>query len=81
MAHTKAQRTVKGNRDSHARRLGIKKYGGEQVVAGNIILTQKGTRYYAGEGAMIANDFTIHALKTGKGEFIKNLGKTYICVV
>ncbi|MCX6731008.1 MAG: 50S ribosomal protein L27, partial [Candidatus Roizmanbacteria bacterium] len=40
MAHTKAQRAVKGNRDSRARRLGVKKYGGEVVVAGNIILTQ-----------------------------------------
>lgn len=81
MAHTKAQRAVKGNRDSHARRLGIKKYGGEAVIAGNIILTQKGTRYFAGEGTMLTNDFTIQALKTGKVEFVKNLGKTYICVV
>ena len=81
MAHTKAQRAVKGNRDSRARRLGIKKSGGEIVVAGNIILTQKGTRFFAGEGTMLTNDFTIMALKPGTVEFVKNLGKTYICVV
>ena len=46
MAHTKAQRAVKGNRDSRARRLGVKKYGGEVVVAGNIIMRQKGTRFW-----------------------------------
>jgi large subunit ribosomal protein L27 len=81
MAHTKAQRAVKGNRDSRARRLGLKKSGGETVVAGNIIMTQKGTRFFAGEGTMLTNDFTIMALKDGKVEFVKNLGKTYICVV
>ena len=81
MAHTKAQRAVKGNRDSRARRLGVKKYGGETVIAGNIIMRQKGTRFHAGEGTMLANDFTIMALKSGKVAFIKNLGKTYICVV
>jgi len=81
MAHTKAQRAVKGNRDSHARRLGVKKYGGEAVLAGNIIMTQKGTRFWAGEGTMLTKDFSIMALKDGKVEFIKNLGKTYICVV
>jgi len=81
MAHTKAQRAVKGNRDSHARRLGIKKSGGESVIAGNIIMRQKGTRFYAGEGTMLSNDFTIMALKTGRVAFVKNLGKTYICVV
>lgn len=53
MAHTKAQRAVKGNRDSRARRLGVKKYGGEVVVAGNIIMRQKGTRFWAGEGTML----------------------------
>lgn len=81
MAHTKAQRAVKGNRDSHARRLGVKKYGGETVLTGNIIMTQKGTRFWPGEGTMLTKDFSIMALKDGKVEFVKNLGKTYICVV
>lgn len=81
MAHTKAQRAVKGNRDSHARRLGVKKYGGESVLTGNIIMTQKGTRFWPGEGTMLTKDFSIMALKDGKVEFVKNLGKTYICVV
>lgn len=81
MAHTKAQRAVKGNRDSHARRLGVKKSGGEAVIAGNIIMRQKGTRFFAGEGTILTNDFTIQAVKAGKVAFVKNLGKTYICVV
>ena len=81
MAHTKAQGAVKGNRDSRSRRLGIKKSGGEVVIAGNIILRQKGTRFFAGDGTMLTNDFTIMALKPGKVAFVKNLGKTYICVV
>ena len=81
MAHTKAQRAVKGNRDSRSRRLGIKKSGGEKVIAGNIIIRQKGTRYFAGEGTMLTKDFTIMALKEGTVSFVKNLGKTYICVV
>jgi large subunit ribosomal protein L27 len=80
MAHTKAQKAVKGNRDSHARRLGVKRYGGQLVEAGNIIIRQQGTRFWPGEGTMLANDFTIMAVKKGTVAFVKNLGKTYITV-
>ena len=50
MAHTKAQRAVRGNRDSAGRRLGVKKFGGESVEPGNIIMRQQGTKFKAGEG-------------------------------
>jgi len=80
MAHTKAQKAVKGNRDSHARRLGIKLYGGEAVEAGNIIIRQKGTRFWPGAGTILTNDFTIQAVKKGVVSFVKRLGKTYITV-
>jgi len=81
MAHTKAQKAVKGNRDSHARRLGVKLYGGEVVEPGNIIIRQKGTRFWAGDGTILTNDFTIQAVKKGIVEFVKKQGKTYIKVV
>jgi len=80
MAHTKAQRAVKGNRDSHARRLGVKRYGGQTVEAGNIIIRQQGTRFWPGEGTILTNDFTIMAVRKGVVAFVKNLGKTYITV-
>lgn len=80
MAHTKAQKAVKGNRDSHSRRLGVKRYGGQVVDIGNIILRQKGTKFWAGEGTILTNDFTIQAVKKGTVAFIKKLGKTYVTV-
>ncbi len=80
MAHTKAQKAVKGNRDSHARRLGVKRYGGQLVDSGNIIIRQQGTKFWAGEGTILTNDFTIQAVKKGKVTFIKKQGKTYVTV-
>ncbi len=80
MAHTKAQRAVRGNRDSAGRRLGLKKFGGEQVEPGNIILRQQGTKFKAGEGTMLSNDFSIIALKKGTVAFKTRLGKKYIYI-
>lgn len=80
MAHTKAQRAVRGNRDSAGRRLGVKKFGGELVEPGNIIMRQQGTKFKAGEGTMLANDFTIMALKKGTVGFKTRLGQKYIFV-
>jgi large subunit ribosomal protein L27 len=53
MAHTKAQRAVKGNRDSISKRRGVKLYGGEKAIPGNVIVRQKGTRVNAGEGVIL----------------------------
>ncbi len=81
MAHTKAQKAVSGNRDSQGKRLGVKIYGGESVIPGNIIIRQRGTKLRAGEGTMIAKDFTIMAVKKGKVAFKTKLGHHYVCVV
>ena len=66
MSHKKGQGTSKNGRDSHSQRLGIKKFGGEAVVAGNIILRQRGTRFHPGNNVGIGRDHTLYALKDGK---------------
>lgn len=81
MAHKKGGGTAKINRDSESKRLGVKKYGGEQVTTGNIIVRQKGNKFYAGNGAKQGNDFTIFAVTEGKVQFKKRVGKTIIDVV
>jgi len=81
MAHTKAQKTVKGNRDSQSKRLGVKSYGAEAVNPGNIIIRQRGTKVNAGPGTMLARDFTIMALKKGKVEFYVKKGEAFVKVV
>lgn len=81
MAHTKAQKTVSGNRDSQPKRLGVKLYGGHQARPGNIIIRQRGSRVWAGEGTMISRDFTIMALREGVVQFKKKMGKQYVCVI
>mgnify|MGYP006279423479 CR=1 FL=1 len=69
MAHKKGQGTSKNGRDSHSKRLGVKKYGGEQVIAGNIIMRQRGTRYHPGDNVGMGRDHTLFALSEGKVEF------------
>lgn len=81
MAHKKAGSTAKTNRDSISKRLGVKKYGGEVVGAGDIIIRQKGSKFYPGIGTKKGNDFTIFAIASGKVEFIKHLGKKIVKVV
>ncbi len=80
MAHTKAQRAVKGNRDSRSKRRGVKVFGGQAVKAGNVIIRQKGTRVNAGNGTMLAKDFTIIALKEGVVEFSQRKGEKIVSV-
>ena len=75
MSHKKGQGTSKNGRDSHSQRLGIKKFGGEAVVAGNIIMRQRGTRFHPGENVGIGRDHTLYALKNGKVLFDKSLRK------
>jgi large subunit ribosomal protein L27 len=71
MAHKKGQGTSTNGRDSHAQRLGVKLYGGESVLAGGIIVRQRGTRLHAGKNVGIGRDWTLFALKAGKVEFDK----------
>jgi large subunit ribosomal protein L27 len=81
MAHTKAQKAVKGNRDSRSKRLGIKIFGGQQVMPGNIIVRQKGTKINAGSGTLLSRDFTIVANRAGKVKFFNKQGEKYVAVV
>lgn len=81
MAHKKAGSTAKTNRDSISKRLGVKKYGGEAVSAGNILVRQKGNKFYPGVGVRQGNDYTLFAISTGKVEFKRKVGKKLISVV
>jgi large subunit ribosomal protein L27 len=81
MAHTKAQGAVKGNRDSRAKRLGIKVYGGQKVLAGSIIARQKGTKFHPGNGVSMGKDFTIFSLIEGVVQFRNLKGKKLIEVI
>jgi large subunit ribosomal protein L27 len=69
MAHKKAGGSTKNGRDSHSKRLGVKAFGGEQVVAGNIIIRQRGTQYRPGANVGIGTDHTLFALSDGKVKF------------
>ena len=69
MAHKKGQGSVKNGRDSVSKRLGVKKFGSEQVVAGNIIIRQRGTKYHPGRNVGLGRDYTIFALVDGEVKF------------
>ena len=69
MAHKKAGGSSRNGRESHAKRLGVKRYGGESVLAGNIIVRQRGTAYHPGENVGIGKDHTLFALINGRVEF------------
>ena len=71
MAHKKAGGSTKNGRDSHSKRLGVKRFGGEQVLAGNIIVRQRGTAVRAGSNVGVGTDHTLFAKVTGKVEFRK----------
>ena len=82
MAHKKAGGSSRNGRDSAGRRLGVKKFGGEKVIPGNIIIRQRGTKYYPGENVGIGKDHTIFATAEGKVQFKKGLkGRTFISVM
>jgi len=71
MSHKKGQGTSRNGRDSNSKRLGVKKFGGEAVIPGNIILRQRGTRYHPGAGVGMGRDHTLFALTAGKVAFDK----------
>ena len=66
MAHKKAGGSTRNGRDSESKRLGVKRYGGEQVLAGNILVRQRGTRFHAGTNVGLGRDHTLFAKATGK---------------
>ena len=69
MAHKKGQGSVKNGRDSVSKRLGVKKYGSQSVLAGNIIIRQRGTKFLPGRGVGIGRDYTIFAMIPGTVRF------------
>ncbi len=82
MAHKKAGGSTNNGRDSAGRRLGVKKFGGESVIPGNIILRQRGTKVHPGDGVGIGRDHTIFATSEGNVKFNKKTGgKTVVSVL
>ncbi len=71
MAHKKGQGTSSNGRDSHSQRLGVKIFGGQKVLAGGIIVRQRGSKHHAGKGVGTGRDWTLFALKDGVVEFDK----------
>jgi large subunit ribosomal protein L27 len=83
MAHKKAGGSTRNGRDSQSKRLGVKHFGGENVIAGNIIVRQRGTRVHAGVNAGLGRDHTIYAKADGKVEFRTRgpKGRTFVDIV
>lgn len=82
MAHKKSGGSSNNGRDSEGRRLGVKKFGGEAVIPGNIIIRQRGTKYHPGANVGLGKDHTIFATSEGKVEFkTKADGKVFVSVV
>ena len=80
MAHKKAGGSSRNGRDSAGRRLGVKKYGGELVIPGNIIIRQRGTKFHPGRNVGIGRDHTLFALVEGNVSFKTSAGRTYVSV-
>jgi large subunit ribosomal protein L27 len=83
MAHKKAGGSTKNGRDSESKRRGLKKFGGEAVVAGNIIIRQRGTQFWAGDNVGMGTDHTLFAKANGRVEFRKRGARqnTFVSVV
>ncbi len=82
MAHKKGEGSSKNGRDSHAQRLGVKLFGGQEVIPGNIIVRQRGTKYFPGSGVMMGKDHTIFATKKGIVNFQLRRGeRNYISII
>jgi large subunit ribosomal protein L27 len=83
MAHKKAGGSTRNGRDSESKRLGVKKFGGESVLAGNILVRQRGTQYRAGDNVGVGTDHTLFATSHGKVAFRKKgrEQRTYISVL
>ena len=80
MAHKKGGGATNKNRDSTGKRLGVKIFGGQMAKAGSIIIRQRGTNFFPGDGTMLGKDHTIFAIKDGKVEFRKNQGKRIVFI-
>ena len=83
MAHKKAGGSTRNGRDSHSKRLGVKRFGGQYVLAGNIIVRQRGTQMHPGPGVGMGTDHTLFALAEGKVQFKRKgpQGRLFVSVV
>jgi large subunit ribosomal protein L27 len=82
MAHKKGVGSSRNGRDSQSKRLGVKKFGGEQVIAGNIIVRQRGTKHHPGENVGLGKDHTLFATSNGVVTFKKKFdGRSYVSVL
>ena len=82
MAHKKGEGSVKNGRDSQSKRLGVKIYGGQPALSGNILIRQRGTQYHPGKNVGVGSDFTLFALANGVVEFKKGRNnKTTVSVL
>jgi large subunit ribosomal protein L27 len=82
MAHKKAGGSSRNGRDSKGRRLGVKKFGGEAVIPGNILIRQRGTKFWPGTGVGLGRDHTIFSVETGQVTFSTGLkGRTFVSVL
>ncbi len=80
MAHKKAGGSTKNGRDSESKRLGVKRFGGQAVSGGEIIIRQRGTRYKAGQNMGVGRDHTLYALVDGKVVFKKMKDRVYVSI-
>ncbi|MGQ0739957.1 MAG: 50S ribosomal protein L27 [Bacteroidota bacterium] len=82
MAHKKGEGSVKNNRDSQSKRLGVKIFGGQAAISGNIIVRQRGTVYHPGKNVGVGKDFSLFALSDGVVEFRKGKNnRTFVSVI
>ena len=82
MAHKKGEGSSRNGRESHSHRLGVKLFGGQSAIPGNIIIRQRGTRFYPGDGVMMGKDHTIFATEKGIVTFRKRRGeRNYVSVL
>jgi large subunit ribosomal protein L27 len=80
MAQKKAAGSTRNGRDSAGRRLGVKKFGSEKVLAGNIIVRQRGTKFYPGKNVGMGRDHTLFATQAGKVKFHESMGRQFVSV-
>ena len=82
MAHKKAGGSSRNGRDSHSKRLGVKRFGGQAVISGNILVRQRGTKFHPGTNVGLGTDHTLFATADGRVEFrTKSNNRTYVSVV
>ena len=81
MAHKKGQGSSRNGRDTEGKRLGVKKFAGQKVIPGNIIVRQRGTTFHAGRGVGVGSDYTLFALEEGLVSFVERQNRRYVEIV